>query len=61
MKEQGITLPTVLSTDENDISGLYHVNGIPYPMLIGPDGKVLAEGGELRMGSLLPKLKEFVQ
>jgi len=61
MKEQGIALPTVLSTDENDISGLYHINGIPYPMLIGPDGKVLAEGGELRMGSLLPKLKEFVQ
>ena len=61
MKEQGITLPTILSTNENDISALYHIRGIPHPMLIGPDGIVLAKGGELRMNRLLPKLKEFLK
>jgi len=61
MQGQGITLPTILSTPENDISGLYHIWGIPHPLLIGPDGTVLAIGGELRMDRLLPKLKEFIQ
>ena len=61
MQGQGITLPTILSTPENDISGLYHIWGIPHPLLIGPDGTVLAMGGELRMDRLLPKLKEFIQ
>ena len=38
----------VRATKSNEAKKLFEVSGIPYPILINPDGKIIAIGIELR-------------
>ena len=43
MKELGITFPQLVDVDE-DLAGPFGFDGIPYTVLLGPDGKTVAAG-----------------
>jgi thiol-disulfide isomerase/thioredoxin len=45
---------------QNPISDAYGVKGIPKPLLIGPDGKIVASGGQLRGENLEKTLEHFL-
>jgi thiol-disulfide isomerase/thioredoxin len=45
---------------QNPLSEAYGVKGIPKPLLIGPDGKIVASGGELRGTNLEKTLAKFL-
>jgi len=45
---------------QNPISDAYGVKGIPKPLLIGPDGKIVANGGDLRGKNLEKTLTMFL-
>ncbi len=45
---------------QNQISDAYGVKGIPKPLLIGPDGKIVASGGDLRGENLERTLEKFL-
>ncbi|HEY3401383.1 MAG TPA: TlpA disulfide reductase family protein [Geothrix sp.] len=45
---------------QNPISDAYGVKGIPKPLLIGPDGKIVASGSELRGANLETTLEKFL-
>ncbi len=45
---------------QNPISDAYGVKGIPKPLLIGPDGKIVASGGDLRGANLEKTLEKFL-
>jgi thiol-disulfide isomerase/thioredoxin len=44
----------------NPISEAYGVKGIPKPLLIGPDGKIVASGADLRGTNLEKTLEKFL-
>ncbi|MDP1831998.1 MAG: TlpA disulfide reductase family protein [Geothrix sp.] len=45
---------------QNPVSDAYGVKGIPKPLLIGPDGKIVASGSELRGANLEKTLEKFL-
>jgi thiol-disulfide isomerase/thioredoxin len=45
---------------QNPLSEAYGVKGIPKPLLIGPDGKIVASGNELRGANLEKTLAKFL-
>jgi thiol-disulfide isomerase/thioredoxin len=45
---------------QNPLSEAYGVKGIPKPLLIGPDGKIVANGGQLRGENLEKTLEKFL-
>jgi peroxiredoxin len=45
---------------QNPLSKAYGVMGIPKPLLIGPDGKILASGADLRGAKLERTLEKFL-
>ena len=45
---------------QNPLSEAYGVKGIPKPLLIGPDGKIVASGGQLRGENLERTLERFL-
>ena len=45
---------------QNPVSEAYGVKGIPKPLLIGPDGKIVANGGDLRGKNLEKTLTMFL-
>jgi hypothetical protein len=45
-------------TFDNEVVRLYDIRGIPYNILISPDGKILAKN--LKEGELSEKLKELL-
>jgi thiol-disulfide isomerase/thioredoxin len=45
---------------QNPLAEAYGVKGIPKPLLIGPDGKIVASGGELRGENLERTLAKFL-
>jgi len=45
---------------QNPVADAYGVKGIPKPLLIGPDGKIVASGSELRGGNLERTLEQFL-
>ncbi len=45
---------------QNPLSEAYGVKGIPKPLLIGPDGKVVASGNDLRGEKLERTLETFL-
>jgi len=45
---------------QNPISEAYGVKGIPKPLLIGPDGRIVASGGQLRGENLEKTLAQFL-
>lgn len=45
---------------QNPLSVAYGVKGIPKPLLIGPDGKIVANGGDLRGTNLEKTLEKFL-
>ncbi len=45
---------------QNPVSDAYGVKGIPKPLLIGPDGKIVASGGQLRGANLEKTLEQFL-
>jgi thiol-disulfide isomerase/thioredoxin len=45
---------------QNPLSEAYGVKGIPKPLLIGPDGKIVASGGDLRGENLEKTLAKFL-
>jgi hypothetical protein len=44
----------------NPISEAYGVKGIPKPLLIGPDGRIVASGSELKGANLQKTLEKFL-
>lgn len=44
IEKYGITWPNVLTSDDNDITGLLNVNGYPTTILVNPEGVVIATG-----------------
>lgn len=51
MEARGITYPQLFDVDD-DIAGPFHFDGIPYIVLLGPDGEVVAadlRGDEIRL------------
>ncbi len=45
---------------QSPLAEAYGVKGIPKALLIGPDGKILASGGDLRGAKLEPTLEKFL-
>ncbi len=45
---------------QNPLSEAYGVKGIPKPLLIGPDGRIVASGNDLRGPKLEPTLERFL-
>lgn len=45
---------------QNEVSVAYGVKGIPKPLLIGPDGTIVASGGQLRGTNLAKTLEQFL-
>lgn len=45
---------------QNPVSEAYGVKGIPKPLLIGPDGKIVANGAQLRGANLEKTLAQFL-
>ena len=45
---------------QNPLSEAYGVKGIPKPLLIGPDGSIVASGGDLRGARLERTLAKFL-
>ena len=45
---------------QNPLSEAYGVKGIPKPLLLGPDGKIVASGSELRGANLEKTLEKFL-
>jgi thiol-disulfide isomerase/thioredoxin len=45
---------------QNPVSEAYGVKGIPKPLLIGPDGKIVASGAQLRGRNLEKTLTQFL-
>ena len=45
---------------QNPVAEAYGVKGIPKPLLLGPDGKIVASGGELRGENLERTLEKFL-
>jgi thiol-disulfide isomerase/thioredoxin len=45
---------------QNSVSDAYGVKGIPKPLLIGPDGKIVASGAQLRGKNLEKTLEQFL-
>jgi thiol-disulfide isomerase/thioredoxin len=45
---------------QNPVAEAYGVKGIPKPLLIGPDGKIVASGGDLRGERLERTLEKFL-
>jgi thiol-disulfide isomerase/thioredoxin len=45
---------------QNPLSEAYGVKGIPKPLLIGPDGKIVASGSDLRGANLEKTLEKFL-
>jgi thiol-disulfide isomerase/thioredoxin len=45
---------------QNPVAEAYGVKGIPKPLLIGPDGKIVASGADLRGGKLEQTLEKFL-
>jgi thiol-disulfide isomerase/thioredoxin len=45
---------------QNPLSEAYGVKGIPKPLLIGPDGKIVASGNDLRGPKLEQTLEKFL-
>ncbi len=45
---------------QNPLAEAYGVKGIPKPLLIGPDGKIVASGAELRGENLVKTLAKFL-
>jgi thiol-disulfide isomerase/thioredoxin len=45
---------------QNPLSEAYGVKGIPKPLLIGPDGRIVASGNDLRGPKLEPTLEKFL-
>ena len=45
---------------QNPLAEAYGVKGIPKPLLIGPDGKILASGADLRGAKLGTTLEKFL-
>lgn len=45
---------------QSPISEAYGVKGIPKPLLIGPDGRIVANGGQLRGENLEKTLEQFL-
>lgn len=45
---------------QNPLSEAYGVKGIPKPLLIGPDGKIVASGADLRGENLAKTLAKFL-
>ena len=45
---------------KNPLADAYGVKGIPKPLLIGPDGKIVASGGDLRGANLEKTLAKFL-
>lgn len=45
---------------QNPVAGACGVKGIPKPLLIGPDGKIVASGTQLRGENLAKTLEKFL-
>ncbi len=45
---------------ESDVAGRFEVVGIPKPILIGPDGQIVATASDLRGEDLLKTLEEHL-
>lgn len=45
----------------SDIAKDYEINAIPYPFLIGPDGRILEIDNTLRGGKLIPTLQKYLK
>ena len=45
---------------QNPLSEAYGVKGIPKPVLIGPDGRIVASGSDLRGENLVKTLAKFL-
>ncbi len=45
---------------QNPLSEAYGVKGIPKPLLIGTDGRIVASGGQLRGANLEKTLEQFL-
>ena len=45
---------------QNPVAEAYGVKGIPKPLLIGPDGKIVASGAQLRGENLQKTLEQFL-
>ncbi len=45
---------------QNPLSEVYGVKGIPKPLLIGPDGRIVASGSELKGVNLAKTLEKFL-
>jgi peroxiredoxin len=61
IKKDGLTWPQVLDSDSSnsEVSGLYHVHEIPFNVLIGKSGKIIAVNLEAReLGKYLSKVYE---
>lgn len=51
MEAHGITYPQLIDVDE-DLAGPFHFDGVPYIVLLGPDGKIVSadlRGDEIRI------------
>lgn len=61
IKDDGLTWTHVsdLKFWESNVVPLYHIEGIPYNVLVDPEGKIIAEG--LRQQQLLTKLQEVLR
>ena len=46
---------------ERKIQKLYNINSFPTLFLLGPDGKIIDKGSELRDRSLAKRLKEIFE
>lgn len=58
IKELEVEWPQIISDQENDICGMYNINGYPTTYLLDPEGKIVAKN--LRGENLLDSLRTYL-